>query len=969
MLSETTALPSPDASETRRAFSLGEERLMWVVQSGELEVFAVRTPEGNESGALRPLLRLTPGQAAFSVRADDAAGVRLIARRSPGAAIAARAAVDDGGLTRRGETRDDLALVEQWVASLSRSAAGELPPKDAGVIVPDTSVSTDEEPKTLAAAAGSLVWLRQVAGTSHFLGRPEVVIAAGTVPLPLARPAWIEAQPASELSVTAGPSSLRDGEFWEGLNAFHRNALTCIVRALDEADATERQRLQDRSRADARAVEAALRDLASPLTGDGDRVDAGVPHSDTPLMRACHAIGRLLGVTMKPHPDMLRGRPIKNPVSSIAHASGIRYRRVALKDDWWKQGSEPLLVFRNEDNHPFALLPRRARRGYLVYDPDVPGLTRLNAETAATLNPFGVMFYRPFPQVVLTPRPLLAFGLKDSGRELLMIAGMGIASGLLSMLLPFVTGEVFDSLIPGARRPELVTACGVLVVAAFATALFNLARGLTVLRLQGKLSARLQAGLWDRLLSLPVPFFKDYAAGDLADRSMAFSQIRTVLTGATLAAILSGVASIFNFGLLFYYSAKLALLATLLTGIAMVITLTAGVIELRLQRVVSAHIGRIAGVVVEFITGIAKFRVAGAEHRAFVLWVTDFAHQKRSDFEARTVSSLLVVFNAVYLAICLAVLFFANSGIDSWRDSALTTGQFLAFVAAFSQFMTAALLMSGSVVSVLNVVPLYERASPILHALPEVTTAQSTPAELTGEIDANHLMFRYRPDAPLVLKDVSFHIPSGQYVAFVGPSGCGKSTLFRVLLGFERLGSGSVYYDGKDLSGLDVQAVRRQIGVVLQSGTLVSGSIKDNICGAAWVAVDDVWEAVRLAGLEEDVKNMPMGLHTMVQAGGGGLSGGQRQRILIARAIVGKPRVLLFDEATSALDNRTQAIVSDSLKALKATRIVIAHRLSTILEADRIFVMDQGRIVQSGSYGELIQQEGLFRELASRQLM
>jgi ABC-type bacteriocin/lantibiotic exporter with double-glycine peptidase domain len=268
----------------------------------------------------------------------------------------------------------------------------------------------------------------------------------------------------------------------------------------------------------------------------------------------------------------------------------------------------------------------------------------------------------------------------------------------------------------------------------------------------------------------------------------------------------------------------------------------------------------------------------------------------------------------------------------------------------------------------MNIVPLYERATPILHTLPEVTATQTDPGELTGEVEANHLVFRYRPDAPLVLRDVSFQVQPGQYVAFVGPSGSGKSTLLRLLLGFEKLESGAIYYDHTDLAGLDIQLVRRQIGVVLQSGTLVAGSIKNNIAGAAWIPIDDIWEAVRRAGLEEDIRRMPMGLFTLVTEGGGGLSGGQRQRVLIARAIVGKPRVFLFDEATSALDNHAQAVVSNSLQSLKATRIVIAHRLSTIIEADRIFVMNQGRIVQSGTYTELMRERGVFRELAERQL-
>ena len=310
-----------------------------------------------------------------------------------------------------------------------------------------------------------------------------------------------------------------------------------------------------------------------------------------------------------------------------------------------------------------------------------------------------------------------------------------------------------------------------------------------------------------------------------------------------------------------------------MTLVALVVTGTAGMMQLRLQRKISMTMGHIAGIVVEFISGIAKFRIAGAERRAFVLWVKEFAEQKRLGFESNTVSTVVAVFNAVYVSACLGVLFLLNSGVEAWRDDGLSTGQFLAFMAAFGQFMAAALAMGQAFVGIVSVVPLYERASPILLALPEVKVTQTSPGELKGEVQASHLVFRYVADGPVVVRDVSFHIRPGEYVAFVGPSGCGKSTIFRLLLGFETPLSGSVSYDGADLAGLDAQAVRRQIGVVLQSGTLLAGSIMANISGAASLPVEDVWQAARMAGMEEDIKNMPMGLHTVVQAGGGGAVG------------------------------------------------------------------------------------------------
>jgi ATP-binding cassette subfamily C protein len=313
------------------------------------------------------------------------------------------------------------------------------------------------------------------------------------------------------------------------------------------------------------------------------------------------------------------------------------------------------------------------------------------------------------------------------------------------------------------------------------------------------------------------------------------------------------------------------------------------------------------------------------------------------------------------MAIFAGLIYFQSGG-------GLSTGAFLAFNAAFGQFLAAMLGLTTTLISILSIVPIYERARPLLQTAPEVDQAKANPGELSGGIEISHVSFRYQGDRPLILDDVSLQIKPGEFVAIVGPSGTGKSTLFRLLLGFENPETGSLYYDGKDLAGLDVQAVRRQMGTVLQNGQLISGDIFTNIAGSSPLTLEDAWEAARLAGLEEDLRQMPMGMHTVIGEGATTFSGGQRQCLMIARAIVHKPRILLFDEATSALDNRTQELVSQSLAGLQATRIVIAHRLSTIINADRIFVLINDKIVQSGTYTELMEQPGPFIELAKRQL-
>jgi len=484
------------------------------------------------------------------------------------------------------------------------------------------------------------------------------------------------------------------------------------------------------------------------------------------------------------------------------------------------------------------------------------------------------------------------------------------------------------------------------------------------------MDASTQAAVWDRLLRLPVPFFRSYTSGDLAMRGLGIGAMRQALTGSVLSSFLSGIFSVVSFVLLFYYSPPLALLAVLITAVGASTTVGLGWLQVRVQRKLLSVSGHLSGLLLELINGIAKLRVAGRENRAFALWARDFARQKQLSVQSRSLGVALAVFNSAFPVVGSMLIFFTMASFAGRRDgTGLTTGEFLAFAAAFGQFQAAALELSTAFLSILGVVPLYERAKPILETLPEVTGTKTHPGELSGTIEVKHVTFRYRADAPPALRDVSISIPAGRFVAFVGPSGSGKSTLLRLLLGFEVPESGSVYFDDQDLTGLDVQAVRQQIGVVLQNGRLSAGSIYRSIVGSAQLGMDDAIQAARLAGLEDDIRTLPMGMHTMIGEGGAGLSGGQRQRLMIARAIVRKPRIVFFDEATSALDNDTQGLVSRSLEILQATRVVIAHRLSTIINADYIYVMEKGAVVQEGRYEDLSRREGPFADLARRQIV
>jgi ATP-binding cassette subfamily C protein len=448
-------------------------------------------------------------------------------------------------------------------------------------------------------------------------------------------------------------------------------------------------------------------------------------------------------------------------------------------------------------------------------------------------------------------------------------------------------------------------------------------------------------------------------------RANGINAIRQILSGTALSTLLQSVFSVFSLALLFYYSWQMALLALGLVTIAIAVSLTIAFLQLKYQKKTLAAQGRLAGTVLQFLSGLAKLRTSGCEARAFAIWTERFVEMKSYDVAANHVSNVGATFNSIFSGLCTIAIF---SVYFFFMKGALATGDFLSYNAAFGQFMGSLMATSSALITLLNAAPIYERARPILTTLPEVDDSKSDPGRLKGGIEISHLNFSYTPDGNQILKGVNIQVKPGQFVAVVGSSGSGKSTIMRLLIGFEKAPACSIFYDGQDLHGLDVFSLRRQIGVVLQNGRILSGDIFHNITGASRLTVDDAWAAAEAVGLAEDIRAMPMGMHTHVAEGGSTLSGGQRQRLLLARAMVHRPPILMLDEATSALDNRTQEMVSQSMRSLNVSRLVIAHRLSTIVGADRIYVLDHGIVVQEGSYEELLKVEGPFRELSKRQI-
>ncbi len=708
-------------------------------------------------------------------------------------------------------------------------------------------------------------------------------------------------------------------------------------------------------------MESALFNLAAV----SDKKRPGVEAiSDNPLVNSCMYVAEKMKMKIN-IPSKEKLEKSNDLLDEIAKASRIRYRQVALRGDWWKRDNGPLLAFFEEDNRPIALIPQSLNT-YKLFDTTNKKEMFVDADTAKLIKPFAYVFYRPFPSEPIGLKQLFSLSLEMTAiRDIIIILLMGLAGGLLGMINPLVTGIIIDNIVPQADRSQLLIIGFLLLSFAIGKVFFQLTRSTAMVRMEGKMDSFGQSAVWDRLISLPMTFFRDFNSGELAMRAMGISQIRQVLSGATISTIISSVFSLFNGLLMFNYSVKLSLVAMALILFAVAVSLILGYYQVQLERKKEDMENKISGFMLQIIEGVTKFRVSGSEHRAFYQWSKQFAVLRKICFSKELFANILNTFNAIFPLIAYMTLFYMLGG----SKGEMTTGEFVAFNASLGIFMVAMLQISDTILEVNTIIPTYENIKPILCTLPEYNEEKEDPGEIDGKIEIGHITFSYEKNGPVILDDISLKIKKGEYVAIVGASGCGKSTLLRILLGFEKAESGKVYYSGKDLETVDIRALRKQFGVVLQNGQLIAGDIFSNIVGTnPALTIKDAEEAAQMAGLLDDIKDMPMGFNTIVSEGGSTLSGGQRQRLMIARAIVNKPKILFFDEATSALDNNTQKHVSDSLDKLDATRIVIAHRLSTVMNCDRIIVLEKGKIAEEGNYKELMAKDGIFAQLAKRQL-
>lgn len=716
--------------------------------------------------------------------------------------------------------------------------------------------------------------------------------------------------------------------------------------------------IRERRQHDQEVFEDAFAKMARAASGG--RITAAINDSGQRSKDAIEEILKFYHVKIREIPDSIKDN--SGRLDYLMRPYGIMRRTVRLSEGWHKDAVGAMLGTRKEDGSVVALLPA-GFFGYRYYDADSGSYIRVGKKNEGMFDADAIAFYKPFPMKKLGISDLLRYIWDTlSAADILFVALTAFAVTALGMVAPRLASLIFSDVIASGNVRALAAAAVFLACAAIGGKLAGGAGSLMNGRISAKTGLAVESAVMMRMLSLPADFFKRYGAGELNTRAQYVSALSRLLVSAGLSAGLAAVFSLAYVAQIFKYAPVLARPALVALAATLVCAVAAASLQVKVSRRQMEVDAKESGMGYAMLSGIQKIRLSGAERRAFARWGDLYA---RSAALAYRPPFFLKINSALTLAISLV-------GTYAIYYTAVRTGvsvaDYYAFYTAYGLVSGAFTELSAAMLQVAGIGPALDMAKPLLEAEPEIAEGKRGLARISGGIELNNVTFRYSDNMPPVLDDITLKIRPGQYVAIAGATGCGKSTLMRLMLGFERPQKGAIYYDGNDLSTVDVKSLRQKIGVVLQDGKLFAGDIYSNITMLApQLGIDGAWEAAELAGAAEDIRNMPMGMFTIVSEGGGGMSGGQRQRLLIARAIAPRPKILMFDEATSALDNLTQKKVSDALDGLRCTRIVIAHRLSTIKQCDRIIVLDKGKIVEDGKYSELIEKKGFFAELVAKQ--
>lgn len=809
-----------------------------------------------------------------------------------------------------------------------------------------------------------LCWLQVQKGSVCAWGVPHLTIHDATLYYPVTSEEWFKCQSGSIVELFPSHSDLLLNEFaWQGFFLFQRHFLSLMANVFENQQQTQRKDTKLRIQRDHHLLGQSIQELQSLL--NPQLKIPPIPKEDL-LFHACQIVGNPLELKFQWSKRGLGNT--EEHLQNLCINSRIFYRRMRLLGTWWEKHFFPVLAFKGSEELPVALIPTSSGN-YQIIDPMDLSKTPLTEENAGQLLPVGYLFYRQLKEPRLTFRQIWNFVIGQRRREWATLLFLMLCGTVASLIFPFLTRLLFDNVIPNRNDTLLIEIALGSIVVAVTTLAFNYGREVMILRLESLSDHDLEMAIWQRLIQMPMRFFRRHSLYDLMTYTSAVSSIRQQMVSHSVGVIFNAFFSIIYLIMMFYFNWLLAIVGVGILAVAilaMVIPAFFGIHYGRqlLERQIQAN-----NKMLEMVEALSKVRLAGAEARLFHRWEHAFARMVKIDLKRLFLQLKAGTFNLfwsnagtwiIYLFVIL-LLFSQKAGSPVLIN--LSLGNFLAFVSVFGLLSNALIQMSGTLLNVIGVIPLWEKVKAVAESEIEETAVRSDPGTLQGGLQIDRLTFGYQKEVPPIIQDISLTIHPGESIALVGPSGGGKTTLLKLILGFEQSDQGSVYYDNKDIKGLNLQALRRQLGVVFQTGDIFDGSIIDNINSGRHYSEEEVKTALHLIGADSLIQELAMGVRTVLTNGGLSLSGGQRQMILLARAVVGRPKILILDEATSSLDNHKQRIVYENLNRLSMTQIIVAQRLNVIQHVNRIYVIDKGKIIDTGTYSELANRPGLFADL------